>query len=63
MTYKRKTRDEWRLEVNYGFGHGWEHEISEYSKSEARTRLREYRANCQYPTRLRKVRERLPTSP
>lgn len=53
MAYKRKTRDVWRVEVNYGFGHGWEYQIAEYSKSEARE-------NCQYPSRLRKTRERIP---
>ena len=60
MAYKRKTRDVWRVEVNYGFGHGWEYQIAEYSKAEARKRLAEYRENCAYPSRLRKTRERIP---
>jgi hypothetical protein len=51
MSYKRKTRDEWQLHVNYG--QGWEHEISEDSFREARDRRREYRENCpEYPVRL-----------
>jgi hypothetical protein len=60
MAYKRKTRDVWQVEVNYGFGHGWEYQIAEYSIVEARKRLREYRENCQYPSRMRKTRERIP---
>lgn len=58
MTRPRKTRDVWRIFVNYGFGHGWEHEISEYDIRSARRVLREYRDNApQYPARMRKGRE------
>lgn len=58
--YQRKTRDEFRLFVNYGFGHGWEHEITEDSREEIRARVREYRDNCpEYPVKWRKVRVRI----
>jgi hypothetical protein len=60
MAYKRKTRDTWELHVNYGFGHGWEHELTEYARSEAKQRLKEYRENCpQYPAKVIKKRERI----
>lgn len=38
MTRQRKTRDEWRISGNYGYG--WDVE-----RVEARARLREYREN------------------
>jgi hypothetical protein len=51
MTRQRKTRDEWRLWVNYG--QGWEHEVSEDTFREARERRKEYRENCpQYPVKV-----------
>lgn len=56
MAYIRKTIDVWRLYVNYGYG--WEHELDEFSRVEARQRLREYRENCpQYPCKIVKGRE------
>jgi len=43
--------------VNYGYG--WEHELTEYSKTEINDRKREYAENCpQYPVRVVKGRER-----
>lgn len=60
MAYKRKTRDVWNIEANYGYGHGWEVEYSEYSFREAKERIKEYRENCpQYPVRIIKKRERI----
>jgi hypothetical protein len=53
MTYVRKTRDEWTVQCNYGYGHGWEDETTEDTRTEARARLREYRANSPYPARLK----------
>lgn len=51
MVYVRKTRDEWRLHINYGLG--WEYEVSEDSGTEIRKRRREYRENCpEYPRRI-----------
>jgi hypothetical protein len=60
MTYIRKTRDVFELHVNYGYGHGWEHELSEATLRDARARQREYRDNCpEYPTKIRRTRERI----
>lgn len=59
MGYKRKTRDRWDIETNYGYG--WEAENSEYTREDAKRSLREYRENleaygrCQ--VRLTKHRE------
>ena len=55
----RKTRDEYRIEANYGYGHGWEYEVAESTREEAKKRLREYRENApQYSYRLVKKRVR-----
>ena len=57
MAYVRKTRDEWLVQVDYGYGHGWEDECQEGTLREAHARLREYRENVpQYPARLKRVR-------
>jgi len=58
MAYVRKTRDEWHLEVDYGYGQGYECEVVEDTRVEGMARLREYRANCQYAVRL--VKRRMP---
>jgi hypothetical protein len=51
--YARKTRDEWQLHINYGYGDGWEHEISEDTRKEAIQRRKEYRENCpEYPVKI-----------
>lgn len=56
--YTRKTRDEWQLHVNYG--QGWEHELSEDTRKEARVRRYEYAENCpQYPTKIKRCRVRI----
>ena len=61
MPYQRKTRDVWKLMVNYGYGHGWEHELTEFTRAEAQQRLKEYRENCpQYPARIVTAREKIP---
>lgn len=58
MPYVRKTRDEYQIHVNYGYGDGWEHECTEDTYREARQRRKEYRENCpQYPTKI--VRRRV----
>lgn len=60
MAYKRKTKDYWEVQGNYGPAHGWEMVTCEDSYSEARQRLREYRENePQYSFRLRTKRERI----
>lgn len=45
MAYKRKTRDRWDIETNYGYG--WEVENSEYTRGDAKHSLQEYRENLQ----------------
>ena len=57
MAYVRKTKDEYQLLANYGYGDGWEYVISEDTMSEARKRKKEYMENqpkCLY--RIKKVR-------
>ena len=56
MAYERKTIDTWELQLNYGYG--WEYTLTEYTKKEARERLKEYRENQpQYPARLVKSKK------
>ena len=55
----RKTRDEWEIQANYGFGHGWETEVTEDSRVEGRERLKEHRENMSYPVRMVKRRVRI----
>ena len=43
MAYERKTIDTWELQLNYGYG--WEYTLTEYTRKEARERLKEYREN------------------
>jgi hypothetical protein len=51
IMYKRKTKDEFQLHVNYG--QGWEYEICEDSYREAIAQKRCYRENCpEYPTKI-----------
>lgn len=61
MAYQRKTRDRWDIETNYGYG--WEVENSEYTRTNARRSLLEYRENLQAygkcDVRMTKHRERL----
>jgi hypothetical protein len=45
MPYKRKTTDEYVLQGDYGYGHGWEDLTTEDTRREIRERLREYREN------------------
>ena len=53
MSYKRKTQDEWQLHVYYGGDNGWEHEISELTRSEIKARQQEYDDNFpQYPNKV-----------
>lgn len=58
MAYQRKTRDIWRIYVDYG--QGWEYEGADYSRAAARQTQRDYAQNCpQYPVKIVKGRERL----
>lgn len=44
MAYERKTRDEYEIVTNYGYG--WEVELTEDTAEEARERKREYLDNA-----------------
>jgi len=57
MAYKRKTRDVWRFYVNYGAG--WEHEHTDVTRAEMKENRKQYRENCAYPVRIKRVRERI----
>lgn len=57
MAYQRKTRDRWDIMTNWGYG--WECECSEYTRKEARQRLKEYTENCRCGVRLEKHREKI----
>jgi hypothetical protein len=60
MTYVRKTRDEFDLEADYGYGQGWEVETSESTWTEARAQLRTYRDNGVFvPMRIVKRRVKI----
>ena len=56
MAYTRKTRDEWQMWSNYGYG--WECEISEDTYKSAREQMKCYRANCpgaQFKLKLKRI--------
>lgn len=59
MAYKRKTRDRWDIETNWGYG--WEVECSEYTWEEAKEQYCRYLENCgtRCTVRLVKRRERI----
>ena len=46
MAYTRKTKDEFIIQGDYGYGHGFEDECTEETRKEARQRLKEYRDNA-----------------
>lgn len=57
MAYVRKTRDEYVLMCNYGYGDGWEELFCEDTLAEARRVKREYEENMpQYPYKIAKKR-------
>jgi hypothetical protein len=43
--YIRKTRDEWEVQGNYGYGHGFECVDTLNTRSEAKDSLKVYREN------------------
>lgn len=45
MTYKRKTVDEWHIQANYGYGHGWETVAVEATFKEAKAQKKCYLEN------------------
>ena len=57
MAYARKTRDEYQLLCDYGYGEGWECVLAEDTRAEAKERFREYVENMpQYPYKITKKR-------
>jgi len=57
MAYIRKTRDEWEIQGNYGYG--WECVNTEETWKDAKRSVAEYRANESAPFRIVKKRVRL----
>lgn len=55
MAYQRKTRDVWRIYVNYGAG--FEHECTELTRAEMVENRKAYQENCRYPIKIQRVRE------
>ena len=58
--YKRKTRDVWNIELNYGYG--WESESEYDNYEEAKADLKEYKEHAKHygaSVRLVKRRERI----
>ena len=57
MAYIRKTKDEYHLLCNYGYGDGWEYVLAEDTPQEARQRKQEYIENApQYQYKIVKKR-------
>jgi hypothetical protein len=56
--YKRKTRDVYEVQADYGYGHGFEVVTREDTRKAARERLREYRKNDTAARSLRLVTRR-----
>lgn len=45
MSYTRKTKDEWWLLGNWGYGDGWEYLLAEDTLRAAKEQLKTYREN------------------
>lgn len=59
MAYIRKTKDEYQLLCDYGYGDGWEYLLAEKTMKEARERKREYMENIpEYSYKI--VKKRIP---
>lgn len=55
--YIRTTTDEYEVQQNFGYGHGWEAVCTEASRKEAQERRKEYQQNQpEYPVRIVKKR-------
>lgn len=64
MTYKRKTRDVFEIQGNYGHGHGYETVTTELTWKDAMSTIHTYKENEPgIPFRIKKVRERIEESP
>ena len=58
MAYRRKTKDVWEIQGDYGCG--WETVCEEDNRTDARKQLRCYEENeRKYPHRIKTRRERL----
>lgn len=58
MAYIRKTKDEYQLLANYGYGDGWEFVLAEETMTEVKRRKREYIENypqCDYKIVMKRV--------
>jgi len=58
MSKPRKTRDEYALQGDYGYGHGWEDLTAADTREEIRQYRRDYREN-EPGTPLRVVKRRV----
>ena len=64
MAYKRTTKDTWEVQVDYGYGDGFEFVAGYDSRKEALLERSAYVANApQYPTRVKMVRSKVTESP
>ena len=59
MAYTRKTKDEYIIQGNYGYGHGFEDECTEETRKGALQALREYRENGSGDYRMIKRRVKI----
>jgi hypothetical protein len=57
---RRKMKDEFVMQANYGYGHGWEDECTEETRAEANARLKEYRENAGNVGTYRVIVRRVP---
>lgn len=57
---RRVLKDEFVMQANYGYGHGWEDEYSEASRKEINRRLKEYRENAGNVGSYRVIVRRVP---
>jgi len=57
MAYIRKTRDEWEIQGNYGFG--WECVNTETTRKDANRSYKEYISNERVPFRVVKKRVKI----
>lgn len=59
MAYTRKTKDEYKLMCNYGYGDGWEEVLTEETYKDIKERKKEYMENMpQYPYKI--IKKRVP---
>lgn len=55
MAYQRKTIDVWKFFCDYG--QGWEHEITEYTRTAMKENKKAYLENSPYPLKVVRGRE------